>query len=66
LAGLDLVYAGCHASHPELQQLLALLQPDRPQPLERVLAPFPADRHQALTLGVVWLAKLGVIRWITP
>ena len=65
-AGLDLVYGGCHASQVELQQLLALLQPDQPQALESLLAAFPGDRHQALAMGVVWLAKLGVIRWITP
>jgi D-inositol-3-phosphate glycosyltransferase len=65
-AGLDLVYGGCHASQVELQQLLALLQSDQPQALETLLAAFPGDRHQALAMGVVWLAKLGVIRWITP
>lgn len=66
LTGLDLAYGACHASQAELQQLVAQLRPGHPRPVQELLAPFSPDRHQALQMGLVWLAKLGVIGWMIP
>lgn len=65
-SGLDLVYAGCHATHAELQQLLMRLGEDAPLSVEALLAPHDPSRHQALAMGLVWMAKLGALRWSNP
>ena len=65
-SGLDLMYAGCHASPAELQQLLLRLDQDGPLSVGDLLATHQPSRHQALAMGLVWMAKLGALRWFNP
>ena len=63
LTPLDRCYEGCHAPPAELQPLLhALAQLGQASPRQLLHSSDPA-RHQALLMGLVWLAKLGLLRW---
>jgi hypothetical protein len=63
---LDLIYAGCHASDAELRQLLVRIDQQSPVSVHDLLVSHHPSRHQALAMGLVWLAKLGAIRWLKP
>jgi glycosyltransferase involved in cell wall biosynthesis len=63
---LDLAYAGCHASDAECHQLLVRIDQQSPVSVHDLLASHHPSRHQALAMGLVWLAKLGAIRWLNP
>lgn len=66
LTPLDRCYEGCHAPPAELQPLLhALAQQGEASPRHLLQSTDPA-RHQALLMGLAWLAKLGLLRWSTP
>ena len=52
-----------HASPSDLQRLLAQLESEGSSLLPSLLQGWPAEQHDALTLSLTWLAKLGCIHW---
>jgi len=65
LTRLDRCYEGCHAPPADLEPLLhALAELGQASPRQLLQSSDPA-RHQALLMGLAWLAKLGLLRWST-
>jgi hypothetical protein len=65
-AGLDLdeVFTGWRASTEECVQALELLAGGQARNVRDVLLAFPTPRRRAVELGLVWMAKRGLIDWL--
>ena len=63
LTYLDRFFDQLHASPSDLQRLLAQLESEGSSLLHILLQDWPAEQHDALTLSLTWLAKLGCIHW---
>jgi glycosyltransferase involved in cell wall biosynthesis len=58
----DAMFPAVRATPQEVSRLLLALD-DGPHSLDEVLAGFPAARRPFVRMGVMWLAKSGVIEW---
>ena len=63
LCTLDQMYGHLHASTDDLLKLLSQLENEGSCSLRHLLAYWRADQHDVIKLSLVWLAKLGFIRW---
>ena len=55
--------AHLHASTDDLLKLLTQLENEGSCSLRHLLAYWRVDQHDVINLSLVWLAKLGFIRW---
>lgn len=60
---LDRMFAGIRADLSEVRQLLLMFDAAASYSLEMLQASFGVERAEYITLAVVWLCKLGVLRW---
>ena len=60
---LDVYAAGWRATPEECRRMLGMIASGDAATAGAVVARFPPDRTQQLLLGLVWMAKLGVIDW---
>ena len=60
---LDRMFAGIRADLSEVRQLLLMFDAAASYSLETLQASFGVERAEYITLAVVWLCKLGVLRW---
>jgi hypothetical protein len=64
-AGVDLdqMFGGWRGTLEECAQALAYLDAEGGASVVQVLAQFPVERRRAVELGLVWMAKLGLLDW---
>lgn len=60
---LDRMFAGIRADLSELQRLLLMFEASPRHSLHSLLAVFAPERAEYITLTLVWLCKVGVLRW---
>ena len=60
---LDKAFPGLRATPQECAQALDLVASGGARNVRQVLQAFPQDRRKPLELGLMWLAKLGLIDW---
>lgn len=60
---LNCVFSIWRASRSEVAQLLALLKERPDQSLAEIHQEFDSSRSEFVSLALVWLAKLGVLKW---
>jgi len=61
---LDLAFGGLRATPEECAQALDLVASGGARTVGEVVAAFPPARRHALQLGLMWMAKLGLIDWL--
>jgi D-inositol-3-phosphate glycosyltransferase len=62
---LDQMFGGWRAILEECARALDLLASGRAATVRQVLVEFPVDRRRAVELGILWMAKLGFVDWLT-
>jgi glycosyltransferase involved in cell wall biosynthesis len=62
---LDVIFPAWRASLEECAQAVDLIASGRAGTVQEVLDAFPPARRRALELGLVWLAKHGLVDWPT-
>jgi len=60
---LSQLYPGLRATSAELNSLLEILEGSQGLSLSGVHASFDEQRHEFISLTLVWLAKLGIVDW---
>ena len=65
---LDLCYGELHASPKDVQRLLVQLHDEGAQTctLTHLLSAWHPEKHDSLQLALIWLAKMGCVRWSQP
>jgi glycosyltransferase involved in cell wall biosynthesis len=61
---LDRGFAGWRGNLDEAAVVLKRLADGASLSVEQLLAYFPKDRHLAVQMSLVWLAKLGILDWL--
>ena len=61
---LDQVFGAWRATVQECSEALALLSDGRARTVRDVLLAFPVPRRRAVELGLVWMAKIGLVDWL--
>ncbi len=66
IAGVDLdrAFAGWRGNLAEAALVLERLTDGGALSVQELLVDFPDDRHPAVQMSLVWLAKLGILDWI--
>ncbi|HEY8574104.1 glycosyltransferase family 4 protein [Phenylobacterium sp.] len=62
---LDQAFSGWRASLDECARALDLIASGRATTVRQLLLEFPVERRRAVELGVAWMAKLGLVDWLT-
>jgi glycosyltransferase involved in cell wall biosynthesis len=62
---LDAVFGGLRAPPELCAQAFAVLADRNGAPVRDVLAAFPVPERRALELGLAWMAKYGLVDWLT-
>ncbi len=61
---LDRAFGGLRATPQECARALELLAAGQGMASRQVLEAFPPERRRAVELGLVWMAKLGLVDWL--
>ena len=61
---LDLAFPGLRANPEECARALDLIAAGQARTVRDVLESFPQPRRQAVAMGLMWMAKLGLIDWL--
>jgi len=61
---LDRAFGNLRATPEECAQALDLLATGQARSSRQVLEAFPAPRRRAVEMGLIWMAKLGLIDWL--
>jgi len=62
---LDRVFTGLQATPQECEQIIDLIAGGGARTVREVLMAFPVPRRRAVELAIVWLAKLGLVDWLS-
>lgn len=62
---LDRVFTGLQATPQECEQIVDLIAAGGARTVREVLMDFPVPRRRAVELAIVWLAKLGLVDWLS-
>jgi len=62
---LDRVFTGLQATPQECEQIVELVATGAAGTVREVLLAFPVVRRRAVELAIVWLAKLGLVDWLS-
>jgi hypothetical protein len=62
---LDRAFTGLQATPPECEQIVDLIAAGGGRTVRDVLAAFPVPRRRAVELAIVWLAKQGLVDWLS-
>ncbi|HVI34554.1 glycosyltransferase family 4 protein [Phenylobacterium sp.] len=62
---LDQAFSSWRASLDECARAVELLASGRAGTVREVLMAFPTERRRAVELGLVWMAKHGIVDWLT-
>ncbi|WP_374469888.1 glycosyltransferase family 4 protein [Phenylobacterium sp.] len=62
---LDRAFAGWRAGPEECRRALELLVAGEAATVRDLLVAFPAERRRALHMALVWMAKHGIVDWLT-
>ena len=64
-AGLDQAFPGLRASLAECARALDLLASGEAGSVREVLVAFPVERRRLVENGLAWMAKLGLVDWLS-
>jgi hypothetical protein len=64
-AALDTAFDGLRGTLEECAQALDLLASGQARTAREVLLAFPMERRRVVEMGLAWLAKLGLVDWLT-
>jgi glycosyltransferase involved in cell wall biosynthesis len=62
---LDRAFTGLQATTEECEEVIDLIAAGRARNVREVLQAFPTPRRRAVELAIVWLAKLGLVDWLS-
>jgi glycosyltransferase involved in cell wall biosynthesis len=62
---LDRVFTGSQATPKECEEIVRLIATGGARTVREVLAAFPVPRRRAVELAIVWLAKHGLVDWLS-
>ena len=62
---LDQAFSGWRASLDECRRALDLIAAGQARTVREVLLAFPPKRRRAMQLSLVWMAKHGIVDWLT-
>jgi hypothetical protein len=62
---LDQAFTGLQATPQECEQIVDLIAAGGARTVREVVAAFPLPRRRAVELAIVWLAKLGLVDWLS-
>jgi hypothetical protein len=62
---LDRAFSGLHATSQECEEIVGLIAAGDARTVRQVLEAFPIPRRRAVELAIVWLAKHGLVDWLS-
>ncbi|MGH6964980.1 MAG: glycosyltransferase family 4 protein, partial [Phenylobacterium sp.] len=62
---LDRVFTGLQATPQECEEIVDLIAGGGARTVREVLSAFPVPRRRAVELAIVWLAKHGLVDWLS-
>jgi hypothetical protein len=62
---LDRAFTGFQATPQECEEIVGLIATGGARTVREVLAAFPVPRRRAVELAIVWLAKHGLVDWLS-